>query len=108
MKLINILLLLTTSLFADNSSKSNIYNEFYYDHTSNGTEYGKIEITRFYLNVYSSNNYNHFLFKNTDVSDCEYSIISTNSDTIHIDETSREIQINDKIYYINSNLNLNW
>ena len=108
MKLFNTLLLITTSLFAGNFSKSNIHNEFYYDRTSNGIEYGKIEITNFYLNVCSSNNYKHFLFETIDVSDCEYSIISTNSDTIQFDENSRAIQINDITYYTKSNINLNW
>lgn len=103
-----LLLFIASCAFAINNKKYNLYNKFYYDRTSAGSEYGEIEITRFYLNVCSSNNFKHFLFKHTEINDSNYLIISTNSDTIWINENSREIQINNIIYYTKSNINLNW
>lgn len=108
MKLINTLMLLITTCVITPDTASNLSQTFYYNRTTNGAEYGKIEVTRFYLDVFSSGKYNHYFFKENgkDV-DGNY-FTSTNNDTIKFVTDNREIVINGFTYYINSNIDLDW
>lgn len=85
-------------------------NTFYYNHTDSGSEYGRLELNDYCLDILASGDFKHYEFKENHYDDIEqeYTYISVDNDTILFSPTERQLKVNSFTYYINSTIKSNW